>query len=167
MESPEIEKEIQREKDEEIHIKKILVPIDGSTHSMNAAKYAIELSKLQNAQLMVIHVISMLPADYEYVIPAIAGPSIQTYFENVKDHVQLWFNPIITIAKNEGIDDVKTDVFMVIKSVADAIINYANNHSVDLIVMGTKGRTGLSRFVMGSVAYSVQQHAHCPVLLVR
>lgn len=152
---------------EKIKIKKILVPIDGSSYSMRAAKYTIELSKLQNAQILVIHVISMLPADYEYVIPAIAGPSVQTYFEEVKNHAQLWFNPIITIAKKEGIDDIKTDVFMAVKSVPEAIINYATNNSVDLIVIGTKGRTGLSKFVMGSVAYSVQQHAHCPVLLVR
>lgn len=152
---------------EKIKIKKILVPIDGSSYSMRAAKYAIELSKLQNAQILVIHVISMLPSDYEYVIPAIAGPSVQTYFEEVKNHAQLWFNPIITIAKKEGIDDIKTDVFMAVKSVPEAIINYATNNSVDLIVIGTKGRTGLSKFVMGSVAYSVQQHAHCPVLLVR
>lgn len=152
---------------EKIKIKKILVPIDGSSYSMRAAKYAVELSKLQNAQILVIHVISMLPSDYEYVIPAIAGPSVQTYFEEVKNHAQLWFNPIITIAKKEGIDDIKTDVFMAVKSVPEAIINYATNNSVDLIVIGTKGRTGLSKFVMGSVAYSVQQHAHCPVLLVR
>ena len=159
MESSELGKKIQ--------IKKILVPIDGSSYSMRAAKYAIETSKIQNAQIIIIHIISKLPSDYEHVIPAIAGPSIQTYFEEIKDHAQLWFNQIIAIAKHEGVGDIKTDIFMDVKSVADAIINYATNHSVDLIVMGTKGRTGISRFIMGSVAYAVQHHAHCPVLLVR
>jgi nucleotide-binding universal stress UspA family protein len=47
-----------------------------------------------------------------------------------------------------------------------SIIGYAANNDVDLIVIGTRGRTGLKRFLMGGVANGVEQHAHCPVLLV-
>jgi K+-sensing histidine kinase KdpD len=71
------------------------------------------------------------------------------------------------MAKNEGINDVKTDIFTDVKSITDAIIDYASNKNIDLIVIGTKGRTGLKRFLLGSVASGVVQHAHCPVLLVR
>jgi nucleotide-binding universal stress UspA family protein len=56
---------------------------------------------------------------------------------------------------------------MDVNSVIGSIIDYATNENVDLIVIGTKGRTGLKRYFLGSVANGVVQHAHCPVLLVR
>ena len=71
------------------------------------------------------------------------------------------------MAKNEGIPELKTETFADVKSVIGSIIDYATSRDVDLIVIGTRGRTGLKRFLMGSVAYGVVQHAHCPVLLVR
>ena len=46
-------------------------------------------------------------------------------------------------------------------------LTFATKNKIDLIMMGTKGRTGLKRFLMGSVAQGVVQHAHCSVLLVR
>jgi nucleotide-binding universal stress UspA family protein len=70
-------------------------------------------------------------------------------------------------AKNAGLSDMKTDVFVDVKSVSESLLNYSANEDIDLIVIGTKGRTGLKRFLIGSVANAVIQHAHCPVLLVR
>jgi nucleotide-binding universal stress UspA family protein len=57
---------------------------------------------------------------------------------------------------------ITTDIVADVSSIADA----ANNNT-DLIVMGTKGRTGLKRFLIGSVADGVVRHSHCPVLVVR
>ena len=54
-----------------------------------------------------------------------------------------------------------------VSSVADAIITYSERNNVDLIVIGTKGRTGLKKFLLGSVASGVISHANCPVLVVR
>ena len=71
------------------------------------------------------------------------------------------------MAKNEGIPELKTETFTDVKSVIGSIIDYATSRDVDLIVIGTRGRTGLRRFLMGSVANGVVQHTHCPVLLVR
>jgi nucleotide-binding universal stress UspA family protein len=84
--------------------------------------------------------------------------------ENEK--VQSWFERVTIMATNEGIADLKTETFTYVKSIIGSIIDYAANKYVDLIVIGTKGRTGLKRFLMGSVANGVVQHAHCPVLLV-
>jgi nucleotide-binding universal stress UspA family protein len=147
----------------EVSIKRILVPIDGSNCSMRAAKYAIEVARFQKAQILCIHVIASLPYGYG----ADVGSAIEQYFEDVTNQARSWFNKVIEIAKNEGINDVKTDIFMDVKSVTDAIIDYASNENIDLIVIGTKGRTGLQRFLLGSVANGVVQHAHCPVMLVR
>ena len=62
---------------------------------------------------------------------------------------------------------MKTDALVAVKSVSESILKYSVNEDIDLIVIGTKGRTGLRRILMGSVANGVIQHAHCPVLLVR
>jgi nucleotide-binding universal stress UspA family protein len=59
-----------------------------------------------------------------------------------------------------------TDV-LIGNSAAESIIDYAKQNNIDLIVVGTKGMTGVQRFLVGSVANNVISHAHCPVLAVR
>jgi nucleotide-binding universal stress UspA family protein len=150
-----------QERQEEIPIKKILVPIDGSNYFMRAAKYAIEISKLQKAQIVCIYVIAKLPYGYECV-----GSVIEECFKDIKNQSQSWFNQIIKMAENNGIKDVKTDILVNVLSISDALIYYAKDNSIDLIVIGTRGITGIERFLVGSVANSVVKHAHCPVLVV-
>ena len=89
------------------------------------------------------------------------------YYEDIKDKVESWFDKVKDMAKAEDIADVKTEIFIDVKSVIESVIDYASRRNIDLIVIGTRGRTGLKRFFMGSVANGVVQHAHCPVLLVR
>jgi nucleotide-binding universal stress UspA family protein len=145
-----------------VRIKKILVPIDGSDYSFNAAKYAIKLAKDENAQLYCIHVIGSVPYGY-----GSSSYAIDQYFKDLEQKVQSWFDKINDMAKNEGILRVKTEIFTDVNSVIESIIDYATTKNIDLIVIGTRGRTGLKRFFMGSVANGVVQHAHCSVLLVR
>jgi len=63
-------------------------------------------------------------------------------------------------AKDEGIFDIKTEIFIDVRSIIEFIIEYATQRNIDLVVIGTRGRTGLKRFFMGSVANGVVQHAH-------
>ena len=145
-----------------IQIRKILVPIDGSECSLNAAKYAVKVAKDENAELFCIHVIASVPYGYSS-----SPTATDQYFKNIEEKVQSWFDKVRDMAKNEGIPELKTETFTDVKSVIGSIIDYATSRDVDLIVIGTRGRTGLRRFLMGSVANGVVQHAHCPVLLVR
>jgi len=85
----------------------------------------------------------------------------------VKNKIESWFDSVRNMAKDEGIFDIKTEIFFDAKSIIESIIEYATQKNIDLIVIGTRGRTGLKRFFMGSVANGVVQHAHCSVLLVR
>ena len=85
----------------------------------------------------------------------------------VTNKVESWFDSVRNMAKDEGIVDIKTEIFFDAKSIIESIIEYAIQKNIDLIVIGTRGRTGLKRFFMGSVANGVVQHAHCSVLLVR
>jgi nucleotide-binding universal stress UspA family protein len=152
----------KRQEQEKVQIKRILVPIDGSEYSMRAAKYAIELAKLQKAQIICIHVITSQPYGY-----AFSGPCIDQYMEDINNQYKSWFKKVIQMAENEGIKNIKTEVFTDVRSTTDALINYASSNSIDLIVVGTRGRTGLQRVIIGSVASGIVRHAHCPVVLVR
>jgi hypothetical protein len=71
---------------EEVKIKRILVPIDGSNCSVRAAKYAIELATLQKAQIFCIHVIASLPYGY-----GVAGCAIDEYFEDLRTAIVFTF----------------------------------------------------------------------------
>jgi nucleotide-binding universal stress UspA family protein len=64
-------------------------------------------------------------------------------------------------------DIITTDIVTDFSSIPKAIINYPSVTNSDLIIMGTKGKTGLKRFLMGNVADSVVRHAHSPVFVVR
>lgn len=143
-------------------MRKIFVPIDGSECSLNAARYAIKLVKDENAQLFCIHVIGTVPYGYTS-----SPPAIDQYFKDLQEKVQSWFDKVRNMASNEGISDLKTETFTNVKSIIESIIDYAVDKDIDLIVIGTRGRTGIKRFLMGSVANGVVQHAHCLVLLVR
>lgn len=100
---------------------------------------------------------------YGYAAAATDGQ----YYEDIKDKVESWFDKVKAMAKAEDIADVQTEIFIDVKSVIESVVDYASRRNIDLIVIGTRGRTGLKRFLMGSVTNGVVQHAHCPVLLVR
>ena len=149
----------------EIEIKNILVPIDGSEYSLHAAKYATRIARNEKAEVFCIHVVTpRIP--YGYATPA-ASSTKSRYYDDIKNKVESWFDNVRNIAKDEGIFDIKTEIFIDVKSIIESIIEYATRKNIDLIVIGTRGRTGLKRFFMGSVANGVVQHAHCSVLLVR
>jgi nucleotide-binding universal stress UspA family protein len=70
------------------------------------------------------------------------------------------------MAGKEGIT-VTSDTIFNLPSAAESIISYATEQKADLIVIGTRGRSGLERLVLGSTASGVVSHATCPVLVVR
>ena len=149
--------------EEEITIKKILVPIDGSDASLKAAKYAIKAAKCEKAQIICIHVIAISENTSEF------EDKPQTYYDELRKSTRPWFEVIKEAGKKMGVsdDNINTDILTNFSSIPEAIVSYASNKNADLIVMGTKGRTGLKRFLMGSVAENVVRHAQSPVLVVR
>jgi nucleotide-binding universal stress UspA family protein len=148
-----------------IVISNILVPIDGSEYSLNAARYAARIARNEKAQLFCIHIVTpRMP--YGYTTPATSSMESQNY-EDIKHKVESWFDIVRNMVKDEGIPDIKTEIFIDVKSIIDSITDYATRKNIDLIVIGTRGRTGLKRFFMGSVANGVVQHAHCSVLVIR
>jgi nucleotide-binding universal stress UspA family protein len=143
-------------------IKRILVPLDGSDSSFQAASYAVKLAKMANAEIIFMHAVVNPP----YVEYKTAGLVIMHYIDEAKRHAEMWYTNTGNEASKEGVK-FSTETVLDVASVADTIVNYADNKNVDLIVIGTKGRTGIKRFLLGSVASGVVAHAKCSVLVVR
>ena len=147
--------------------KKILTPIDGSEHSLSAASYALELAI---KFLSEIHIISILPSKIKYGDSSgYFGMVPPKYFDKYKKEAEMWFGQLKnTIKGNEfNLDKIITEVITSPLSVSSAILEYGESKNVDLIVMGTKGKTGLRRLLIGSTAQEIVTYAHCPVMVVR
>ena len=136
-----------------MNIKKILCPIDFSDFNESANAYASVLAKSTSAEIVYLHV--SLPdvpfGSYAYVDPE------QEEKQNLKQ--------LKTIRPT--VDGVRASHVLECGSPNDRIVEYANENDVDLIVMGTHGRTGLGRLLMGSVAEAVVRKAECPVLALK
>ena len=149
---------------------KIMVAIDGSKESMHAANYAIGVAKRYDSILVVLTVLPQeIRYDYEIdqVDPEIPMTPVKGVIELSRMEIEVkWFTGI---KKNAMASNVKieTEILLEDKSVVSNIIEYSEKQNVDLIVIGTKGKTGLKRLLLGSVSQGVLAYAHCPVLLVR
>jgi nucleotide-binding universal stress UspA family protein len=137
--------------------KRILIPIDGSINSERAIEHGLELAKLLNSDVSAVSVIDVSDiASRTQVFTPAPLPSTQA------DVADTAVRGVATLAKSMGVR-VTTQVRM--GSPALDIIEMSENY--DLIVMGTKGRTGLPHLLIGSVAEKVVREAKCPVLVVK
>jgi nucleotide-binding universal stress UspA family protein len=149
---------------------KIMVAIDGSKESMHAANCAIGVAKRYDAILVVLAVLPQeLRYDYEIdqVDPEIPMTPVKGVVELSRMEIEdKWFTGIKKNALASNVR-IETEIIMEGKSIVSDIIEYSEKQSIDLIVIGTKGKTGLTRLLLGSVSQGVLAYAHCPVLLVR
>lgn len=147
---------------EDILLTRIIVPLDGSDSSFRAAKYAIKIAKPANAEVIFLHAVVKPP----YVEFKGAGIVIVHYIEEAKRQADKWYQNLGAIASKQGVK-FSGETILDITSAADSIVKYAQDRKADLIVMGTKGRSGVKRFLLGSVASGVVSHANCSVMVVR
>lgn len=143
-------------------IKRILVPLDGSDSSFSAAEYAIKLAKVANAEVLFMHAVVNPP----YIEYRAAGQMITAYIDEAKRQAEMWYKKVGDLASKNGVK-FSAETILDVVSAADSIVNYAENSEADLIVIGTKGRTGIKRILLGSVANGIVMHANCPVLVTR
>jgi nucleotide-binding universal stress UspA family protein len=143
-------------------ISRILVPTDFSADADAALQYAIELGKPFGARIRLLHVVEDLMAagmwSNECYTIDVTGLQINL----VKDAEE---RLSMTRIAAEAASDIATDVRT--GPAATTIVDAARECQADLIVMGTKGRTGVAHLLMGSVAERVVRLAPCPVLTVR
>ena len=145
----------------------ILLAIDGSESSMKAVDYAIELAKKQNnSRLTLLNIIDIdTPKQMSSSIITAPTYGLEEY-ELHKKAVLEWLDAIKSKCEKEGIQ-TEIKVIGEPSPVPDSIIIYAENENVDLIVVGTRGRSGFKKLLLGSVASKVVTYALCPVLVVK
>ena len=150
-----------------LSIRKILVTIDGSENSKKAADYASSFAKKYNAQLIILYVLySELGFAYSNLLGVTTPKAIEDVLETQKKDVQKWFDEIRSKLKNTNIS-VTDKIIISVSSIVGEIIEFADKEKVDLIILGTRGRTGFKKLLLGSVAEGVVTHSSCPVMVVR
>jgi nucleotide-binding universal stress UspA family protein len=147
--------------------KKILVPIDGSEYSFRAASHAISLAKEFGAELLLLHVASINQSLRLVGVYGTSAPeSIAERIAAEEREAASWFDRIGEQANAQGVH-FKKEVIEGPLSTVGEIVEYAEQHKVDLIVVGSRGRTGFKKLILGSVASGVVTYAPCAVLVVK
>jgi nucleotide-binding universal stress UspA family protein len=137
-------------------ITRILVAYDGSEPADRAFDFAVDLAKRYQAPLTVLAVAR----------PPEIGNDVETeaVVENSLRHYRKLLSRLQERAATEKID-VTLEVR--VGHPAEQIVDYAEQHRIDAIVMGHRGKTFLERWRLGSISQRVLQYAHCPVIVVR
>jgi nucleotide-binding universal stress UspA family protein len=156
---------------QENHYSRILVAIDGSTSSILATDYATSIALRNNSQLLVLYVIDA----YGYFLSSsiILAPTFgsERYLEE-KNEAEKLMNKIkekfkLKIKDNTRFKEPKTEIVEGTESVATTIMEYAESEDVNLIIIGSRGRTSFKKLLLGSVSSNVMKNAHCAVLIIR
>jgi nucleotide-binding universal stress UspA family protein len=144
---------------ENVKFSKIMVAIDGSKSSLNAANFAISLAKRDNAELTLLTVIhTALGLGH-------AGKP-EEWHKSERMRAQELFQKFKEEAQNLNIT-CKENIIETHMSVDGAIVNYAEEQNADLIVIGTSGMSDFRKMLLGSVVTGVVRYSTCPVLVVK
>ena len=140
-----------------IQINRILLPVDGSDHSMHAAKYAIDLAKIMQAEIVLLH--SHKP------FPVVLG---EPYFQNAVNKLMKQSNALLEPYREVLKEKEVCFADRIMEGHADdVIVEVAKIENCDLIVMGSRGRTYLEGLLLGSNTHRVLKTAPCPVLVMK
>ncbi len=143
---------------------KILLATDGSKFSNKAANYGLDMAKKLGAEVLALYVINMK----HFELYALEHHDDITGYEDenlrMRKEGEDALDYVVTRAREKG---ASLTTRIVRGYPADEIIKAAKDEGVDLIVVGSLGRTGIERMLLGSVSEAVVRHAPCPVLVVR
>ena len=141
---------------------RIMVAVDGSDTSNHGLREAIHLAKDQKAKLAIIHVIDIVVVVGEGQFP---GAYVEATREMARETVEQARQTAVAAGIEPEIQ--AREIVTTGYHVADTIAQFARDWKADLLVVGTHGRRGVSRLLLGSVAERVVRVAPCPLLLVR
>jgi nucleotide-binding universal stress UspA family protein len=146
-----------------IELKRILVPLDGSELSETALPLALSLAEKYSAKIIILRAAESAASLY-YVTHADALQLRARLMMNLSLEARLYLQEQEHALRQRGFD---VEALVADSAPAEAIIEAATNREVDIVVMSTHGRGGVTRWTAGSVADKVLRHCPCPVLLVR
>ncbi len=142
-------------------MKRILVPIDFSEHAQQELVYAKAIAAFYGARLQLLHVIE------EVIHPAFymaSGPSVLAFKPEIKTRAEQEMKKLLRATPGP---EAAADFYVLEGYAPHDIVDFAENHNSDLIVIATHGRTGIQRTLLGSVTEKVVRSAPCPVFTVR
>ncbi|MFB5597510.1 MAG: universal stress protein [Nitrosopumilaceae archaeon] len=141
--------------------KKILVPYDASSYANHAFDEALKIAEKFDSKITVLTILEKT-VEQPTGISLDRAIEIQDEHENVATKI---LKDLESLAKEKHVDFS----FKVIHdpSPYKGIVNFSNSNSMDLIVMGSHGRRGIKKALLGSVASGVVEHANCPVLIIK
>lgn len=139
-------------------IKRIVVPIDLSSCSLDALEYAAQFAKHIGASVTILH--AMEPVAYGLDFSLSHAKEWKRQREYLEERLTILSACLISFG-------IKTDHALKPGMPADSIASYVTQHRYDVMIMGTHGRRGISHILVGSIAGAMLRHAPCPVLTVR
>jgi nucleotide-binding universal stress UspA family protein len=147
------------------NVKKILAPIDFSDFSMDAMRGARDLAADVGAEVHLVHVV----VPHFHFIPLPLATSGDQSFELTRESSmqQQAEEELARLKKDEFGNSPKVSTAVVKGSPVDALVQYAEDNNIDLILLSTRGRTGAARVMIGSVAEKLVRLASCSVLVLR
>ncbi|MEA1894218.1 MAG: universal stress protein [Euryarchaeota archaeon] len=138
--------------------KKILIATDGSENTKKAVDYGIEFARIAEAEVYAVYVLDA---------GAFATLPMDAAWESMYGLIRAEGNEALKRVEDRGAESgVSVECIILEGHPASEIVLYANEHEIDLIVMGTLGKTGLDRILVGSVATKVVHTSTIPVLIV-
>jgi nucleotide-binding universal stress UspA family protein len=141
---------------------KVLVPIDGSKHSTEGLRVASHFAKANKAKIFILNVIpSVADVDLE-----LSASERDRLLESLKRRGEDLLAKAKDRMKSSGVTDINT-VLTTADSPAQEIVTFAEKEKIDLIVIGSKGKSATARFLLGSVASKVVKYSHCCVYVVK
>ncbi|MEM4446871.1 MAG: universal stress protein [Candidatus Jordarchaeales archaeon] len=141
--------------------KKILVPVDGSEHAERALERAISLAKTYNSQIILLNVVKTEELEVVKQYSEASYGLVKSYLEQAASKI---LEEAEKLTKKKGIEDVVKKITY--GDPAEKIVEEANNENVDLIVIGTRGLTGVKRVVLGSTTQKVIRWSERDVLVI-
>ncbi len=142
--------------------KNILVPYDGSKCSDHAFNVAIDVAKKYNSKITIV---TCLEKDYRTPWYGPESRVTDALLKKQKKAVDKNFSSLENVAKKSKVSI--SSKIMVVQSIVKSLLSFTTSNRVDLIVMGSHGRTGFDKLLLGSVANGISQKARCPVLIVK
>jgi nucleotide-binding universal stress UspA family protein len=136
---------------------RILIATDGSKYSLSAAREGLDMARFYGSKVFVLYVIDMRALITVNGIPVPENMYLLLEEEGKRAVRQV----------KEMAEDLPVETFVLAGYPGSTIVQFAKDNSIDLIVMGTLGKSGIEALLLGSVASKVIRHAPCPVLVVK
>ena len=156
---------------ETANFKKIMIATDGSTCSMLAADKAIELALLSKGTVYAVYVVSTTyinPMDRDFFSSTGMNPYYDSMYEAMFEAMRKSGQQAVDNVKGTGeMKGIKVETVLLEGNPSEELIRYAEEEQMDVVIMGTIGKKGLDRMLLGSVTGNLVRHSKVPVMVIR